>query len=251
VSVPRKAWDFFISYASEDRAAVADPLSDELENRGFSVWLDYRLLTTADEPIGDTTGLIQEIQGGLLDCHVGIVILSPNFVRKDWPLRELDSLLGLAVIDKRLRLLPLFHNISVDQLPVRFQPIVRQAIINTSEGFSQACDRIFDLLLAFADRDRNDRTLILRPAEFPRFRSDGLLKCKSSTCEWSLPSDWPSWLPDPGPEFTIRRIRVAAVGDRWCIVCVACGAAVGWLTDEEARSLVTQVRISGLWAPSV
>jgi hypothetical protein len=33
-------WDFFISHASEDKAAVARPLAEELVRAGFRVWLD-------------------------------------------------------------------------------------------------------------------------------------------------------------------------------------------------------------------
>ena len=45
----RKPWDFFISYASEDRASAANPLANALTRRGFSgVWLDHQVLDKAD-----------------------------------------------------------------------------------------------------------------------------------------------------------------------------------------------------------
>src|SRR5205809_86812 len=95
---PRKKWDFFISYASEDRATAAEPLAAALRSRGFAVWLDRDALT------GDASALTSEIQAGLTDCHAGIVILSRQFVRKDWPIRELETLLSLETVDGRLRI---------------------------------------------------------------------------------------------------------------------------------------------------
>ena len=41
-------WDVFISYASEDRAAVATPLAVGLRDAGVSVWLDENELKLGD-----------------------------------------------------------------------------------------------------------------------------------------------------------------------------------------------------------
>src|SRR5438270_11558600 len=106
---PRKPWDFFISYASEDRETAATPLTNALTHRGFAVWLDQKVLTS-------TARLEDQIQQGLTNCHCGIVTLSPNFIRKDWPMRELDSLFGIETLDGRHRIVPLLHNITAVEL---------------------------------------------------------------------------------------------------------------------------------------
>jgi len=41
-------WDVFISHAAEDKAEVAEPLSEALENLGLRVWLDSHELTVGD-----------------------------------------------------------------------------------------------------------------------------------------------------------------------------------------------------------
>ena len=42
------AHDFFICHASEDKDAVARPLAEELQSRGFSVWYDEFELDVGD-----------------------------------------------------------------------------------------------------------------------------------------------------------------------------------------------------------
>ena len=88
----RKTWDFFISYASEDRTAAANPIEAELTKRGFAVWLDHKVLSEARK-------LVEEIHTGLSNCHYGIIILSPRFLSKDWPMRELDTLFAIESIE--------------------------------------------------------------------------------------------------------------------------------------------------------
>lgn len=95
-----KNWDFFISYASEDRTESADPIEKELSQRGFAVWLDHKTLAAPKE-------LEAQIQKGLSECHFGIVILSPRFLEKDWPMREIDTLFAIESIEGRRRVVPL------------------------------------------------------------------------------------------------------------------------------------------------
>ena len=43
-----KNWDVFISHATEDKAEVAEPLAEALQELGFTVWLDSHELTVGD-----------------------------------------------------------------------------------------------------------------------------------------------------------------------------------------------------------
>ena len=43
-----KTWDVFISHASEDKAAVTNPLANSLERAGLRVWLDRQELRLGD-----------------------------------------------------------------------------------------------------------------------------------------------------------------------------------------------------------
>lgn len=67
--------DVFISHASEDKDDFVRPLANALIARGLEVWYDEMTLR-----IGDS--LRQKIEKGLANSRVGLVILSPSFIKK-------------------------------------------------------------------------------------------------------------------------------------------------------------------------
>jgi hypothetical protein len=83
-----KRWDLFVSYASEDRDSVAAPLVDHLQRAGLRIWFDNEELR-----IGDS--LRERIDEGLANSRFGVLIISPNFLRKQWPKREFNALWAL------------------------------------------------------------------------------------------------------------------------------------------------------------
>jgi TIR domain len=66
---PRE-YDVFISHAVEDNETIARPLAQALMARGMSVWFDEFELKLGDS-------LTRQIDDGLRNSRVGIVILSP------------------------------------------------------------------------------------------------------------------------------------------------------------------------------
>jgi hypothetical protein len=83
-----KEWDIFLSHASEDKEAAAVPLADSLERAGIRVWFDDRQLRMGDS-------IREKVEEGLSRSRYGAVILSPSFVAKQWPRRELNALFAL------------------------------------------------------------------------------------------------------------------------------------------------------------
>jgi hypothetical protein len=83
-----RAWDVFISHASEDKDAVAIPLAQVLRRAGLRVWLDRQELR-----IGDS--LHEKIDEGLANSRYGIVVISPSFLTKRFPRKELDDLFAI------------------------------------------------------------------------------------------------------------------------------------------------------------
>jgi TIR domain len=127
VSLVRR-WDLFISHAAEDKQDAAIPLIEALERAGMTVWFDaYEL------KIGDS--LREKIDSGLGACQYGVIILSPNFIAKQWPRRELNALFALEE-DGRPRILPVWHNLDRTAL-VSYSPILADRIAgNTGQGFN-------------------------------------------------------------------------------------------------------------------
>src|SRR5207247_801295 len=97
-------WDVFISHASEDKAAVADPLFRALEDAGLKVWYDR-----VELGLGDS--LRKKIDEGLAHSRFGIVILSPPFFAKHWPQQELNGLAQREVDGEKV-ILPVWYNMA-------------------------------------------------------------------------------------------------------------------------------------------
>lgn len=105
--------DVFISYASEDQDAVAQPLHDALTNAGLTVW--YAPLTLK---IGDSQRA--EIDRGIATSRSSVVVLSRDYLAKGWTKYELDGLILKNVTGEQV-LLPIWHNISKQEV-IDFSP---------------------------------------------------------------------------------------------------------------------------------
>lgn len=125
--------DVFISHASEDKDEFVRPLANALINQGLNVWYDEMTLR-----IGDS--LRQKIDKGLANSRVGLVVLSPSFIKKGWTNYELDGIITKTVTGEQV-LLPIWHNITKQQV-VDFSPsladkVARSTAIHTIEEIAQ------------------------------------------------------------------------------------------------------------------
>ena|SRR5215471_17857336 len=77
---------------------------------GLRVWLDRQELR-----IGDS--FHEKIDEGLANSRFGIVVLSPNFLAKGWPRKELDGLLAIEDAVGSKIILPVWHQIDKVILP--------------------------------------------------------------------------------------------------------------------------------------
>jgi hypothetical protein len=123
-------YDFFLSHAWEDKDTIARPLYGALTAAGASVWFDEAVLR-----IGDS--LRRKIDDGLARCKFGIVIISPNFLNKEWPQRELDGLVALEVESGKAKILPIWHRIDRG-LILRYSPALADRVAGKSSEGAQA-----------------------------------------------------------------------------------------------------------------
>jgi hypothetical protein len=93
--LPDKKWDAFICHASEDKADVARPLAEMLQENGYSIWYDDITLKLGDN-------LSRSINHGLANSSYGVVIISKNFFSKDWPQKELEGLVAREINGKKV-----------------------------------------------------------------------------------------------------------------------------------------------------
>jgi len=140
VSGPEIEHDFFISHASEDKEDFVRALAEALRNGGFRVWYDEFSLR-----IGDS--LRRSIEKGISGSRFGVVVLSPDFFRKDWPQVELDALFALDTADAP-KILPIWHRVSKDEVRAA-SPILagRLALKTADHSLEEIVDRLAERLV--------------------------------------------------------------------------------------------------------
>ena len=99
--------DVFLCHAWDDRKDAAKELHDLLESKGVSVWFSEK-----DVALGSS--LLREIDKGLAKSRVGIVLVTPSFLKR---------IKGEGIADKELSallardlLVPIVHNTTFDDL---------------------------------------------------------------------------------------------------------------------------------------
>lgn len=147
-AAPDEVRDVFISHAGPDKAGVARPLAAALLARGYSVWFDEFELVVGDR-------LSSAIDRGLATSRCGVVVLSPAFMQRPWPLRELSGLVARETVTGDPLVLPVWHEVDRDAV-VRFSPPLADVVaIETSQGV----DAVADALALAIERRRGQEVL--------------------------------------------------------------------------------------------
>jgi hypothetical protein len=134
---PAMEWDVFISHATEDKEDFVRPLADRLTRAGLRVWYDEFTLKVGDS-------LHRSINHGLAKSKYGIVVISPNFLKKEWPQRELDGLAAREVDGVKV-ILPVWHEIDVDEVRHYSPTLADRVAVSSKKGIDRVTS---ELLLA-------------------------------------------------------------------------------------------------------
>lgn len=119
-------YDVFISHATEDKDNIVRPLAGALRAVGLRVWYDeYEL------KIGDS--LRRKIDHGLVTSRFGVVVLSEAFFEKGWSQYELDGLVSREMGSSEQLILPIWHNITKDELLKRSPSLVDKVALRTAD----------------------------------------------------------------------------------------------------------------------
>jgi len=131
--------DVFISHASEDKESIVRPLANFLQEGGLRVWFDEFTLK-----IGDS--LRQKIDHGLASSRFGMVVLSPDFIRKGWTNYELDGIVSRSVNGEQV-ILPIWHNITKQEV-LDFSPSLADKVARNTASFTLAeiAEEIIELI---------------------------------------------------------------------------------------------------------
>lgn len=129
-------WDVFLSHASEDKDDFARPLATALKAKGLGVWFDEFTLRVGDS-------LRRSIDKGLSGARFGIVLISPKFLEKEWPQKELDALMGRESHGVKI-ILPVWHNVDAEYVS-KFSPLLADRLASSS---SKGLDQVVADLMA-------------------------------------------------------------------------------------------------------
>jgi hypothetical protein len=126
--VAAKEFDVFISHASEDKGEVVFPLANQLRSIGVRVWYDDFELTVGDS-------LSRSIDHGLAQSSFGIVVISPAFLKKNWPEYELRGLISKEIGGRKV-ILPIWHNVTRQEVLEYSPPLADKLALSTDGGKS-------------------------------------------------------------------------------------------------------------------
>ena len=111
---PSYAYDVFVSHANADKESFVNSLEAGLrESLKINVWYDTNEIDWGDS-------LKSQIENGLKQCRFGIVVISPEFLGREWTEKELNELLQRQNERGQKTVLPLLYHLTVDDMKKRY-----------------------------------------------------------------------------------------------------------------------------------
>ncbi|AOA01440.1 TIR domain-containing protein [Carnobacterium maltaromaticum] len=136
----KKEYDVFISHSANDKDYV-NKLATQLKESDVKIWYD-------SDSIGWGESIRTSIDKGLKNSKFGIVIISTSFIEKYWTQYEVDGLLNKEQASGgRIVFLPIWHNITADEVADYSPSISGKLALNTSyDTIEYIVEKIIDLL---------------------------------------------------------------------------------------------------------
>ncbi len=206
-------YDAFICHATEDKQTLVRPLAEMLSEHHLHIWYDEFSLTVGDS-------LRQTIDEGLAKSRFGIVILSPSFFRKGWAQRELDGLVARQISEDRRLILPIWHEITREEIVRISPPLADIVAINSNRGLFEVCKALVRKLRPdesplIAARDELIRWGIEPPVISDEWwldiveASNRIAGYGAYVPEWSVWGTWTFPLPHEGDVGAQRGVHLA------------------------------------------
>ena len=128
----------FISHASEDKEIYVRNLANELKRSNFDVWYD-------EYEIKPGMSIRQSIDNGLAVCDIGLVVLSPFYLKKQWTKLELNAIFSKITIGNG-RLIPIWLGISKKEL-LDYSPLLTDILaIDGSKPISDVVKELKNII---------------------------------------------------------------------------------------------------------
>lgn len=132
----------FISHDSRDKDLVARDIALGLMARVCPVWYDEFSLKVGDR-------LRESIEKGLKECHRCILIVSKNFLANDgWTKSEFDSVFTREILERRDVILPVWHDVTVQEVYDYSPTLANRFAINWAEGKDRVVAKLHGAIVA-------------------------------------------------------------------------------------------------------
>lgn len=127
-NVDKYEYDVFVSHANDNKQSFVDSLYEGLGRLRIKIWYD-----TTEIDWGDN--LKDAIMKGLEKCRFGIVVLSPEFIGRQWTEKELSELLSRQNERQDKVVLPLLYNLTVEQMIEKYPALssIKARVITVDE----------------------------------------------------------------------------------------------------------------------
>jgi hypothetical protein len=126
----------FISHDSRDKESIAKPLALKLAGLGIRVWYDEFSLK-----IGDS--LRESIEKGIRETNFCILVITKNFLtNKGWTKAEFNSVFTREILQKEKIILPIWHDVSPQDVYEYSPSLVDRLAANWSEGEMSVATKI-------------------------------------------------------------------------------------------------------------
>lgn len=119
-------FDVFLSHSSLDKEKYVSELSDKLESKELKVFEDVKVFK-----IGQSQTDMMNM--GILNSRFVVVFLSQNFINSGWSQYEFKSFLNREINEKRIIILPIWHNVSYEDVRDYNPYLVDKFALDTSK----------------------------------------------------------------------------------------------------------------------
>ena len=122
----RKKYDLFISHANADKSEYVDELNKVVRMLGVRIFYDTDTISWGDS-------LKKLILNGTASSEFAIIVISDNYFGREWTEIELKELLNRQNESGQKIVLPLLHNISIEEMKEHYPSLGDIMAISTDK----------------------------------------------------------------------------------------------------------------------
>ena len=119
-------YDVFISHANKDKVDFVENLKKSLDKLGVEVFYDKDTLEWGDN-------WKERILNGVKKSEFAIIVISENFFDREWTEKELSELLSRQNRNGQKIILPIIHNITMQQLSEKYPAVADIQAIDSAK----------------------------------------------------------------------------------------------------------------------